>query len=813
MELGRAMEHAIDGHAVLFTGAGFAKGATNIRGEEFKTGFQLGEHFAKLLKLTENIELDDVADEFEQTFGEDRLIEELQHEFTAHDIAKFHEQIAQIGWRRIYTTNYDNVLETAFARVSRPLKSVTPGDRVRAIPKKSTLSVHLNGFVERLTRDTIHTEVKLTDSNYLVNSLATSSWAALFRKDIAMARAIFFLGYSLADLDVKRILYETPDLQEKCFFVVGTEPSARTIRRASRFGSVLEIDAEMFAAELTEKADTYSPPNYSSLLERCIVRYERPSEYPKLTDKDIFALLLFGHFNSALGAQSLQGGEPYFLSRSVVDSVFAKLESGVRCVVVHGSLGNGKSMILEGIKYRGLEEDYQIYTIVERTEDILLEIEQVLAREEKQIIVLDEYPDWLDVIEYLSVNAPDTCALVASARTAVHDVMVDDLVKMFPHGRFSEIPGDTLDDRDIEWVSDLLDRYGLWEKRASWSRERKIRFLESKCKRELHAILLMILESPDILARFQNIFDKLNQKGGYYDVVISILILAVLNRRPSIEILIEFWGEKILDWRFRRDPIIKQIVNVTVGEVMLRSSVAGEFILKNVANVDSIVDVLIHMAEAADRAAVGKNEFHYLITRIMRFRSVQCLLPAKGKRRALIRYYEGIKNLRKCKRNYLFWLQYAIACLVVEDLERAEKYFKTAYSYAKKGNNDPYQINNHFARFLLVKAVRSGDVATCMRSFRRAREIINRQIKKERLHYPYRVAILYAEFYDKFQVAVSSVEIKEVVDAADFVLGRIQALPDAMREHKHIKDCILAMEYVIEIAQEDRVIKENNSQV
>jgi hypothetical protein len=194
VELDRAFEHALDGNALLFTGAGFSRGAVNLRNGPFKTGSQFANHLAAQVKLPPGTPLDDASEQFAERFGEDRLIKEVEEEFTCKQISKTHQQFQLIPWKRIYTTNYDDVLEQAYRVGEHRLKSVTIGDDIRTIPKDCTLCVHLNGYVGRVTRATIWAELKATDTSYLTHSLADSPWAALFREDMEIARAVFFVG-------------------------------------------------------------------------------------------------------------------------------------------------------------------------------------------------------------------------------------------------------------------------------------------------------------------------------------------------------------------------------------------------------------------------------------------------------------------------------------------------------------------------------------------------------------------------------------------------------------------------------------------
>lgn len=163
--------------------------------------------------------------------------------------------------------------------------------------------------------------------------------------------------------------------------------------------------------------------------------------------------------------------------------------------------------------------------------------------------------------------------------------------------------------------------------------------------------------------------------------------------------------------------------------------------MKQIVDVNIVVQMLITLAKAADKAASVSAEHVNIFKSLMRFSSLQFILPEVDKAKAVLRFYESIKTLGHCRTNPLFGLQYAIACLVIEEFERAQKYFDSAYAFASgRDHFDTYQIDNHYARFLLTKAARSANVTEAIPAFRKARAIIFQQVANERLHYPYRVA-------------------------------------------------------------------------
>ena len=540
---------------------------------------------------------------------------------------------------------------------------------------------------------------------------------------------------------------------------------------------------------IQDKSENYEPPDFTQYVGLSIPKFDISLEKPPFSDQNVLDLLLLGVQQTRIIWESLHGTPRYFLDRTCAKDVLDELDAGNRTIVIHSELGNGKTLLLEGIKCRSLEKGYDVYTVSLRTDNLFRELDQVLQSSYRILIIIDDYADWFDVIEYISIHANTSTSLLLSSRSSVHDVMVDRLSEVMGIENFPEIAVDRLSDADVDWVRDFFDEYVLWAEKAAWSKKRKSSFIRDRCGGRFYGILIMVLESPQIASRFDYILGQLNNKRSYYDVIITILVLTVLHHETSLNTLVDIWGRSILDSGFRRNQSVRELIDTHAGEIRLRSAVAAEFVLKNVANVNLTVDTLISVARAADKAGSVSTSYRSLLTKLMRFNSVQRILPDKQKRRAIIRYYEGIKNLYGCRRNPQFWLQYAIACLVIEEFERAERYFRTAYSLAESRNQNTYQIDNHYARFLLLTAVESGNEAKCMTSFRKARLIINEQIKEERMHYPFRVAQLYTDFFEAFQRKLEPAQVEEIVNAADFVRKRIESLPDERRRHRNVSDC------------------------
>lgn len=801
MEFEEAIERALEGDAILFVGAGFSAGAINVKGERFLKASELASVFAARTGLPSNTSLEDAAEVYEETFGSDALIRELQQEFTASKVQPYHREIARFPWKRIFTTNYDNVLELAYSTERKKLVPVTLDRDIYSVPKQHTICVHLNGYVDLLDRGNLDSQLKLTEPSYVTSSVAESPWAMLFRQDIRLAKAIIFLGYSLYDLDIKRLLVESESLHDKSFYVIGKNPDAATQRRASRYGNVLTNDVQEISHQLASKRSTYQLPERSLSLSS-IREHTTVSIRSRLSDENFLDLLAFGVRSHPLISESLHFEKTFFLERSEADEVFHLIDSGKKLIVISSDLGNGKSLFLDGIRIRALEKGFRVFDVRERVEEAALELEAIAKLPEKILITIEEYQNWLPEIRSFQMNAGDRAVLIVTARNYINDLAIDDLLKATGNEDVSEIRLDNLDDEEVNWFVEALNEYGLWGSFAGQTKQQKTRYIKHDCRRQVHAILLKFFESPDIATRLRTLSDGLKTQRESYEVLLGVFTLTVLNQMPTMDMLTDIWGPELIgSVAFRRNQVVQQFLDFQRYEILVRSPVSAQYLLRRIADPNLIVNVLIKMARRANAAAAISPQHRTLYTNLMKFSSLQLILP-EDKPNVIITYYETIKNLDGSKSNVLFWLQYAIACLVIGDLGRAKKYFETSYSLAEDRGWDTFQIDNHFARFLLVQAVENHDHKSALENFRNARNIINRQIRDERLHYPYRVAIQYQNFFDTFARKFSSAELFEISSAAKVVLEQIQRLPVERKKHRYVSECARAMEYIIDRVNE-----------
>jgi len=791
MNLQEGIQLALSGQAILFVGAGFSVGAKNLRDTPLKTGKQLSKYLGEAASFDEEVQLDEAAEQFIALFGKDKLIDELQQEYTVSTVLEHQYQISNVPWKRIYTTNYDNLLEKAYSENKKKLIPVTSIEEIRGIPKDNTVGVHLNGYIDRLNRNTLMADFKLTETSYLTSSIAESPWATLFRDDIKSARVVFFIGYSLADLDIKRILFEHEGLKEKCFFILGENPAKTTLISCEKFGQIMKINTKSFANEIQKVAIDFVPPEQLEFWSSLIEKYTMPEGPSSFSDEYAFKLFLQGDVKSEFVADSMRGGVKYFLARPEIEEVMAQIQHEPSAVVVYSELGNGKTLLIEGLKFRATQLGYNVYSLIEKGNSLLEDIDELFKDKNKKLIIVDNYADWMDELRYVADVADDKCSLVLTSRTSPHEILIDTLEKILRNFPILEIPLDNLTRGNLDWLRQTFDLYGLWGEHTGDSAKHKMELLSVRCNAEFHAVLLEALKSEDIVKRLADVISVIQNKRNHYQVILSILILNVINNQPTVNRLVDYWGNKVLDSTFRQDLAVKQIVDFNKEKISLRSSVAAKHILQNKTDVESIVNTMISMARVSDRLS-SSSPFHFNVRNLLlRFNSVQELLPEKGKRHEIIRYFENVKNLPSAKNYPLFWLQYAIACLVIEEFERAQKYFEVAYSLAEtRLDFDVYQIDNQYARFLLIRATKQKtSVEDAMRDFQEAHRITYAQTGKERRYFPFRVAEMYTGFYDIYSAEMQQKHKDLIIKSANEIITRIYQLPANRRKEKHVRRC------------------------
>lgn len=804
MEFQDALSYINLGNCVLFVGSGFSVGATNKEGIRLPVGEELSSRLYQACnESSEGGTLTDASELYIEMFGEESLVRFLKKTFSVSSLTQEQILVTSLPWKRVYTTNYDNVVELGYSMSDRVITPKVISDEIVSQITKTKICVHLNGYIENLDLYTIQKDFKLTDVSYSSSDFSDSSWLALFDSDLRSADAIFFLGFSMkSDLDIKRVVYSDPQTLTKCFFIVWEGENKPTIRTLENYGTVLPINVSGFVEEYKKVHPRVKkiPISY-----RCFKEINGEISVDEIIDKDVHDLLTLGVLDSEKIAASMAFPDKrYYMKRSVMDTIISHVQAGDKRILIHSDLGNGKTLLLQGLAILLANKKYNVFWFLGDYYNVEYEIEQICTNNQSMtVIIVDNYSHYRSVLELLRVFAPD-CILILSERSVVNETTTEWL---FPKlGEFIEFDINRLNNEDITSLMQILEEFGFWSSKASWGEYDKREYLTRSCKGRLRNVLIDLLKSPEVFGRFNKIINEIQHKQGYYEALLLMLIGKVFNLNLDLENVSLILGrEYINNSGFRKNHTISEFVNFNQGNIIVRSSLLAEVILSKLSDTTTIVNLLIKVFIKLDNFRMN-NQYQQILKTLLLYSNLHKILnKTDGKcNENLYRFFEKVKTLNFCKSNPHFWLQYAILVLSSRDYGRAEKYFETAYSYAnKKREFETFAIDNHYARYILENELESGSHETCMEAFLKAHKILTDPIHKTKVRfYPYRVAQNYYPFYEKFYKVMTTKDKKKFLSCCDEIYDRAKSYAAIADSQLSKRDVIKAIKLLEQIRRE-----------
>ncbi|MEG1793103.1 MAG: SIR2 family protein [Bacilli bacterium] len=739
-------EEICKGEALLFCGAGFSYGAKLSEEEEVSgvTGFvnKLKVELGMQNEKEEEGDLKYYSDEYTQEFGEAKLIEVLKESFYVEKISESQEIIGKFPWRRIYTTNYDNVLEIATKK-----ETITLSREPNEIVNLSNCIIHLNGSILNLTPDKINNELKLTTTSYLSESFINSTWHQIFLSDIRSCKKIIFIGFSLEhDLDLARAINQD-EVKNKVFFINKIE-TLKQRKKLSKFGTVLDYDSEKFSEELKKFKETFKTP----------LGYEKPiytfkkykyiiNQHEVVNDRNIFDLLLYGKFNLNVYLNNM-GTNQYLFERNYEENIYEDIvQKNKNIIVIHSDLGNGKRIFIEKIKFK-LKDFAMIYSFDDVDGDYYQDLEIIFSdNKQKKILIFESYNKYLDVLKKIgSFNLSNTF-FIFTARSYVHDLVLRELEKLnyFKVERYGEYSLNSLSAKELNGIVDYLNNKNMWGKQISLDSKEKIKLLEKKCNKKISLMLLYLFESENIMQKLNYTLQKINKDK----ILEKILILSLINKMLNLGLnTTDLKSILNLDSNFsiliKKEEAV-EILQYSDNEIGLKSSVLAEYLLKKI-NKDKIIDMLILLIKKSDLIKTPK--FEEIKFALISFSNFQILVKDYNSN-SITRYYEEIQNLNYCKKNIYFWIQYTNAVISLREFDKAKVYLENALSYSETKERPHYQTCK--ARYLLEKQLNDKSKENAFNIFLEANELLyNNKNEESRWHFPFKYVSLYKEYYKVF---------------------------------------------------------------
>lgn len=798
MNIEEAIDRIFENNAVLFTGSGFSFGATNQNGNPFVSASSLTKLLCHECGFDEEgVNLDEASEDYISEKGEHQLIPFLQGQFKAVEISDEHKFVGGLKWGRIYTTNYDNVLELSYSHHKKNLTPITLSDSPNNFSDKSTLCLHLNGYIDRLNYDTLHTEFKLTRSSYLTADFIYSQWSTLFRNDIGSYGSVFYVGFSAnSDLDISRIIFNQPEVKDKSFFIVAKNEKENTKRRLSSLGTVLPIGLDGFVELIKARQKEYKPTPLNLKQYLCFAKVIKHEFRQKPSDEEVFNLLVEGRIDEQLIQHSLTSPEDfnYFIYRSKLNDTVKACKENKADILIHSDLGNGKTIFVEGLKFLLLDSDYDVYLFKRRFGNYNREVEDICkSNPGKTIFVVENYASNFDIIDAINVFRTSQI-LITTERTHTYEATIDRIEEKTKNLTLVDL--NILDNDEVDKLITMLTTYGFWQSMSNYSYSQKYNYVTRDAHRSLKNILLKIIESNDIINRYGSIIDIIKNKKGFYEAFVYLLVGNNIGLNHKLDEYIYALDPKIINSSsFVNNPYVKEIINFNNNELNLKSSILSEALLHRIIDSAIIINVILNIFVRLDRQTIDYGVRRRL-TSLMMFSNLQRIINTHKFENMdnVIKFYQSIKETNFCKNNPHFWLQYSIARIAEGNYPLANQYIQAAYSYAeKKPNYNTYQLDNNYARILLQTEINNGSADTCMNVLHEVQKIIiDPMTRKLVRHYPFRVAQKYGEFHDTFCSKLNKEDQAIFIRYCEQVLERMAWYENNVSNYRINRDVSLA---------------------
>ena len=706
VELAPLVEAIAGGKSILFVGSGFSRNAIGLDGNVLLTADELAKKIGFLGDFEADGDLRYASEKYIRDNNSAALIEMLLDIFSVKDVLPHQESIAFAPWRRIYTTNYDMCIEEAGKKVGKRIHSVSLTDKPGDFLTHRNACIHLNGSTQTLTAAALNNSFKLSESSYLsADSFVNSDWYYPFKRDLEMCSALVFVGYSLYDIEIQKMLFANEDFKSKTYFFTSSGLTDRERFKLAPFGECVPIGAEGFAKAL----DNFLPqflPSADEIPLTSIRKYVADDKGELARDIDVERFLMYGDVKDAIfdSAAYTDDGAPLLVRRQDLNYATEVLNSG-RHVAVVSDFGNGKTIFLRALKSQLSHKGVAVYT-VENADIYNRDDLEILARSPNRIFIfIDSYDQHLDFLQHFSDLSPSNLVLVLATRTGNHDRARSKLSKMAMS--FDEIVIDELHKQEIERFVTIIDNVGFWGAQATLPPDGKVNFIEQKNRGQLQQALLSILQAPQMISRVSVILKELIPSKSRKNTIFAISLLSALDYPLYPSLISEVAGSNdIYDSDFRGNESFKSFFKMEGGKISSRSSLFSLILIRNNFEAVYIVNELLDIQKRLDARMSGERQQHELVKTLLRFSSVERLFPENQRINNLVRYYEKVKiTLKWLQSDPHYWLQYGMALIAYDSFETAQRMLDQSYEFAEKRQNyHTVHIDMQQSRLLLKQS-------------------------------------------------------------------------------------------------------------
>lgn len=762
MTVEEAILYAQEGEAILFVGSGFSSGAKNMSGEDFPIGSKLCERLIKDGKI-------DVTGESEEDLRDLGYVSELYLENnTKRDLLKFlsgqfkckqftddQRVIGQLPWKRIYTTNYDNVFERLSVDAGIERESIMPEKKTSEVLNFKNAIVHINGFINSVTEDNLDSTFKLLASSYRKRTIPESDWAISLQYDIFNAKCFICIGYSLDyDLEIQQIFTVDEELRDKCIFVTWN-PSKRMRNSMNKFGVIFEQGTGGFAEAIRKNSGTHSsierPYMLNCLKEVTAVASNAPYV---LADKDVTDLF----FNGTIKMAALFSPDyyQYIVNRESIKDIVNDITGECRAVILHSDIGNGKSILVRLIEAMLLRQSKgRVYYLDKISSFLRDDLDQICMERGVKFVFIENYNRIIDSrdVRIFSMYNRDDIRFVFTVRSYLNESLYGRFLEQFKisENQIAMYDINVMTENECKNMMTLLNQYSLWGSNSNLSSTKKLRYITKKCNGEMKNIMLDVLKSDYMKEKIRKVVEALFENNDLKQITLLTFTCEVIALELTLSDITLLLGKQSNTAAFTRNDKVREFLDFKRNIVSLKSPLVAYHIIQEYNYNEDIELILRKVLMVLDKHQ-SISKYENMLRMLISYSNLRLLFSKKDPQfgSKIIGIYELGKELSYHKKNPFFWLQYAIARMEIKDYKSAEIYLQNAAVYSvEKYNEELWQIEIHRARLLLEQTIQENDQMQAYMNFEQAHNLLYNN-KTPDTHYPLRQVSLYKKFYINF---------------------------------------------------------------
>ncbi|MGY3588272.1 hypothetical protein ACVIGB_002767 [Bradyrhizobium sp. USDA 4341] len=757
-DLRRKLAHPRPGGAILFLGAGFSDGATNSRDLPVPLAKDFAAELSQAIGENSSVPLTILSEIYQEQNGDPlALVKLIKSTFSIKSITEQQRKVLNYPWKRIYTTNYDDVAEHVAAPNGTRPRSFSRASIPLTFEGDDRHIVHINGYVGAIDSETTIDDFALTFTSYIDSNLFASGWAATLRQDFLLSDLIVFAGYSLYDTDISRILGENPNLKEKTVAIQWKGLSNADERFLKHFGSVLKVGNEGLAEVISEvltngisATNVLGPENFEEVLLPAMPVAET------ITDRDVAALLIRGVYDRKLfWSSKLSPSREYVVNRAIAPNIVAALKNEGSSVVIHAQTGNGKTLVLEQIMFQLLSAGLRVFTFARRSDVFAFDIE-FFSKLTDYVIVVEELIDNDDLLAPL-FSQLSRARIVLTARSSAFEIKLTELRHVVPKSTV-EFDVNKILEVDVAALIRILNSGAYWSNfpKAKTSSDKE-KIIARDCRYEMQSVMLGVVGSVSADEKIRAYFGRGTNEGQ--PAIVLALIMNAIEMRPTYEFLSELLGFDVFKINSMiKDSYVREFFALSGIEVLARSPILARYVLKNIVSDLVIFDVLKRALATSSERFRRAERYRTFNSKVMQFSNIDSLIGVtKNKYLKIADFYDQVGNLGYKDFSPYYWLQYAIAASSFGDYTAANRYFMEAMKILdRRSDFYRYKIENSYAQFLIESRSKTNLWSDFFESFQKSSQLAMQQTyMKSTGNHPFKVVMLFPEFVEMRVIAFS----------------------------------------------------------